>query len=170
MAVDAQDALLKTLEEPPAASVFVLVTTRPDMLLPTVRSRCQRLRFGRWRPATWPTVLMRRSRIRGGGRARGGGRCGWQHRPRARGQRRGLRRRARRRGRRCCRARGVTPIRGAGSTAPRRSAGRRQRSRRAARAGFARPSSMLSDLGALLSRADERALANADLKPLLDAG
>src|SRR5437588_6147366 len=42
---EAQNALLKTLEEPPAASVFVLVTARPDVLLPTVRSRCQRLRF-----------------------------------------------------------------------------------------------------------------------------
>src|SRR5215831_4564638 len=43
---EAQNALLKTLEEPPPASVFVLVTARPDVLLPTVRSRCQRLRFG----------------------------------------------------------------------------------------------------------------------------
>jgi len=41
----AQNALLKTLEEPPAGSVFVLVTARPDVLLPTVRSRCQQLRF-----------------------------------------------------------------------------------------------------------------------------
>ena len=46
----AQNALLKTLEEPPSASMFVLVTSRPDMLLPTVRSRCQRLRFGRLCP------------------------------------------------------------------------------------------------------------------------
>ncbi|HET7218446.1 MAG TPA: DNA polymerase III subunit delta' [Vicinamibacterales bacterium] len=44
---EAQNALLKTLEEPPASSMFVLVTSRPDMLLPTVRSRCQQLRFGR---------------------------------------------------------------------------------------------------------------------------
>ena len=43
---EAQNALLKTLEEPPPASVFVLITSRPDVLLPTVRSRCQRLRFG----------------------------------------------------------------------------------------------------------------------------
>ena len=41
----AQNALLKTLEEPPSLSVFILVTTRPDMLLPTVRSRCIRLLF-----------------------------------------------------------------------------------------------------------------------------
>ena len=49
--VEAQNALLKTLEEPPSASMFVLVTSRPDVLLPTVRSRCQRLRFGRLAPA-----------------------------------------------------------------------------------------------------------------------
>ena len=41
----AQNALLKTLEEPTASSVFILVTTRPDVLLPTVRSRCIRLTF-----------------------------------------------------------------------------------------------------------------------------
>src|SRR5207253_11036401 len=43
----AQNALLKTLEEPPPSSVFILVTAHPDALLPTVQSRCQRLRFGR---------------------------------------------------------------------------------------------------------------------------
>src|SRR2546430_9178246 len=41
----AQNALLKTLEEPPPSSVFFLITSRPDMLLPTVVSRCPRLRF-----------------------------------------------------------------------------------------------------------------------------
>jgi DNA polymerase-3 subunit delta' len=45
MAAPAQSALLKTLEEPPSSSVFVLVSARPDMLLPTVQSRCPRLRF-----------------------------------------------------------------------------------------------------------------------------
>jgi DNA polymerase-3 subunit delta' len=46
MAAPAQHALLKTLEEPPSASVFVLVSSMPDSLLATVRSRCPRLRFG----------------------------------------------------------------------------------------------------------------------------
>ncbi len=55
MQLEAQNALLKTLEEPPSASMFVLVTSRPDVLLPTVRSRCQRLRFGRLRPPRSPT-------------------------------------------------------------------------------------------------------------------
>jgi len=40
-----QNALLKTLEEPPSSSVFVLVTAQPDVLLPTVRSRCPQVRF-----------------------------------------------------------------------------------------------------------------------------
>jgi DNA polymerase-3 subunit delta' len=40
-----QNALLKTLEEPPSGTVFVLVTSRPDALLPTVRSRCPAIRF-----------------------------------------------------------------------------------------------------------------------------
>jgi DNA polymerase-3 subunit delta' len=36
-----QNALLKSLEEPPAATVFILVTSNPHRLLPTIRSRCQ---------------------------------------------------------------------------------------------------------------------------------
>jgi DNA polymerase III subunit delta' len=59
MEVSAQNALLKTLEEPPPASTFVLVTTRPDSLLPTVRSRCQRLRFARLVPGEVATILVR---------------------------------------------------------------------------------------------------------------
>ena len=42
----AQNALLKTLEEPPAGRVLILVTSKPFLLLPTVRSRCRRIRFG----------------------------------------------------------------------------------------------------------------------------
>jgi len=56
---EAQNALLKTLEEPPSASMFVLVTARPDMLLPTVRSRCQHLRFGALRADEVATVLVK---------------------------------------------------------------------------------------------------------------
>jgi replication-associated recombination protein RarA len=41
----AQHALLKTLEEPPPSSAFILVTCRPEVLLATVRSRCPELRF-----------------------------------------------------------------------------------------------------------------------------
>ncbi len=41
----AQNALLRTLEEPPPRTHFVLVTASPSGLAPTVRSRCQRVRF-----------------------------------------------------------------------------------------------------------------------------
>ncbi len=43
----AQNALLKSLEEPPPATVFVLTSGAPDALLRTVRSRTMRLTFGR---------------------------------------------------------------------------------------------------------------------------
>ena len=45
MAPPAANALLKTLEEPPARTLFVLCTSAPEQLLPTIRSRCQRVRF-----------------------------------------------------------------------------------------------------------------------------
>ena len=46
MVPQAQNALLKTLEEPPPSSRFVLIASRPGLLLDTVRSRCPQLRFG----------------------------------------------------------------------------------------------------------------------------
>ena len=55
----AQNALLKTLEEPRPGSVFVLVSSMPDALLPTVQSRCPRLRFGRLPVSDVSGVLMR---------------------------------------------------------------------------------------------------------------
>ena len=42
---DAQNALLKTLEEPPGRTTLILVATRADALLATIRSRCQCIRF-----------------------------------------------------------------------------------------------------------------------------
>src|SRR5438874_3233830 len=46
MTEQAMNALLKSLEEPPATSHLVLVTASPQALLPTIRSRCQTLRLG----------------------------------------------------------------------------------------------------------------------------
>jgi DNA polymerase-3 subunit delta' len=43
---DAQSALLKTLEEPPAGVTIVLCADEEERLLPTVRSRCVRIRLG----------------------------------------------------------------------------------------------------------------------------
>jgi DNA polymerase-3 subunit delta' len=42
---NAANALLKTLEEPPARTLLLLVTSQPSRLLPTLRSRCSRLRL-----------------------------------------------------------------------------------------------------------------------------
>jgi DNA polymerase-3 subunit delta' len=45
MTVQAQDSLLKTLEEPPPSAILILVTAYADSLLATIRSRCRRVRF-----------------------------------------------------------------------------------------------------------------------------
>jgi DNA polymerase III subunit delta' len=45
MDITAQDALLKTLEEPPRNTLIILISHRPDALRETVLSRCQRLVF-----------------------------------------------------------------------------------------------------------------------------
>jgi DNA polymerase-3 subunit delta' len=45
MTEEASNALLKSLEEPPASSHVFLVTASPQALLPTIRSRCQELRL-----------------------------------------------------------------------------------------------------------------------------
>ena len=42
----AQNTLLKTLEEPPPGTTFLLVSANPDSLLPTIRSRCARVQLG----------------------------------------------------------------------------------------------------------------------------
>ena len=42
---ESANSLLKTLEEPPPTSTIILITARPDSLLPTIRSRAQRLNF-----------------------------------------------------------------------------------------------------------------------------
>lgn len=45
MNASAQNAFLKTLEEPPSDSVIVLISSRPQAFLPTIRSRCQSVEF-----------------------------------------------------------------------------------------------------------------------------
>jgi DNA polymerase-3 subunit delta' len=42
---DAQNTMLKSLEEPSSRTLIVLLTDQPDSLLPTIRSRCQTVRF-----------------------------------------------------------------------------------------------------------------------------
>ena len=46
LAREGQNHLLKTLEEPPPRTIIILVADRPHDLLPTIHSRCQRLRLG----------------------------------------------------------------------------------------------------------------------------
>jgi DNA polymerase-3 subunit delta' len=163
----AQEALLKTLEEPPPASVFVLITSRPDVLLPTVRSRCQRLRFGPLSPGDVADVLMREHAVPPAdahaaaaaadgsiGRALAGS------------------------------AEDANEARDAAaqllqSTASSTDPRRRLDGAKALVAGggdrdevsrrLLALSSLLRDMGLLLSQADDRALANADLKPQLQS-
>ena len=59
MAGPGQNKLLKTLEEPPGQTLFILLTEHPRMLLPTIRSRCQSVRFGGLSPETVQSLLMR---------------------------------------------------------------------------------------------------------------
>src|SRR5436190_12534329 len=163
----AQEALLKTLEEPPPASVFVLITSRPDILLATVRSRCQRLRFGPLSAAEVAGVLIRDHGVTSAdahaaaaaadgsvGRALAGSA---EDANEARDAAARLLQSA------------------ASSTDPRRRldgakalvAGGGDRGEVSRR--LLALSSLVRDMGLLLSRADERALANVDLRPQLQA-
>ncbi len=54
----ASNALLKTLEEPPAHVVFVLATTDPQKVLPTIRSRTQHFEFRLLGPDTLSALLV----------------------------------------------------------------------------------------------------------------
>jgi DNA polymerase-3 subunit delta' len=53
------NALLKVLEEPPRTSHLILITARPAMLLPTILSRCQMIRFAPLAPAEIETHLLK---------------------------------------------------------------------------------------------------------------
>ena len=45
MTIEAQNALLKTLEEPPEYAIIILVANNKETLLPTIRSRCEIIKF-----------------------------------------------------------------------------------------------------------------------------
>jgi DNA polymerase III subunit delta' len=53
------NALLKVLEEPPHTSHLILITARPAMLLPTILSRCQMIRFAPLTPAEIESHLLK---------------------------------------------------------------------------------------------------------------
>jgi DNA polymerase III subunit delta' len=167
LGLPAQDAILKTLEEPPSRSVFVLVTDRPDVLLPTVRSRCQRLRFGPLTPSDVASVLMRDHGMSApqahAAAAASGGSIGRAIEGAAEG---------------ATEARDVAArlLQGAAlTTDPRRrlegakllTAGGSDRDELSRR--LLALSSLIRDLGLLGARADDRTLANGDLKPQLQS-
>ena len=47
MSIEAENGFLKTLEEPPKNSLLIFLSSEPEKLLPTIISRCQRVRFKR---------------------------------------------------------------------------------------------------------------------------
>ncbi len=59
MSVNAANSLLKTLEEPPGNALIILLTENAGMLLSTVRSRCQLIRFAPLSPEHIVTLLER---------------------------------------------------------------------------------------------------------------
>jgi DNA polymerase-3 subunit delta' len=169
MLPEAQNALLKTLEEPPPASTFILVTSRPDVLLPTVLSRCQRVRFGRLAPSDVAAVLMRDHGFAGtdahaaaalsdgsiGAALEGGTEAFVEARAAASAMLKRVSGAADPRQRLA----GAAELAGA-----RREVDRGELARR-----LYALSSMLRDVAILASSGDERRLANADLKPQLQA-
>ena len=56
--VEGANALLKTLEEPPPRSVLILIGTSPARQLPTIRSRCQTIRFDPLSPEIISKLLL----------------------------------------------------------------------------------------------------------------
>jgi DNA polymerase-3 subunit delta' len=60
MNADAQNALLKTLEEPQGRTLIILLSDQPEALLPTIRSRCQIVRFALLDPELVERELLAR--------------------------------------------------------------------------------------------------------------
>jgi DNA polymerase-3 subunit delta' len=63
MNINAANALLKTLEEPPARGVLFLISHRPGALIATIRSRCRRLAFPAWAEDRIDAFLERSSNL-----------------------------------------------------------------------------------------------------------
>ena len=61
----AANALLKNLEEPPANSLFLLVSHAPERLLPTIRSRCRVIRLSPLRSDVMASALRAGGRLVG---------------------------------------------------------------------------------------------------------
>lgn len=61
--LNAANALLKVLEEPPPRGVLFLISHAPGRLLPTIRSRCRRLAFTPWTQPALSDLLERRAAL-----------------------------------------------------------------------------------------------------------
>jgi DNA polymerase-3 subunit delta' len=61
MTEQAQNALLKTLEEPPPYVAAILTSSKPESLLDTVRSRCEAIRFAKYADSEIADILARRA-------------------------------------------------------------------------------------------------------------
>ncbi len=59
MSTEAQNAFLKNLEEPPEGIVFILITSQPDKLLSTIKSRCWHINFAPLDTETIARILTR---------------------------------------------------------------------------------------------------------------
>jgi len=170
LVVPAQNALLKTLEEMPSATIFLLVSSLPDALLPTVRSRCPRLRFGPLSASDVAQVLVRDHKYSEAearaaaadaegsvGRALSGDAANLAE---ARDDARRLLEQAARTDDPARRLDAVKDLSGTKGT----TASDRDQLAACLRA----LASLLRDLGIVTARADRRALANSDLEPQLE--
>ncbi|MBI4536209.1 MAG: DNA polymerase III subunit delta' [Ignavibacteriae bacterium] len=63
MGEEASNTILKTLEEPPGDTLLILTTSRPENLLPTIRSRCQNVRFDPLTEEDIQNALVEREKI-----------------------------------------------------------------------------------------------------------
>jgi hypothetical protein len=62
---EAQSCFLKTLEEPKGKTLLILISSKPDVLLPTIFSRCQAIKF-LGRPIQYPEKVAEENRILSG--------------------------------------------------------------------------------------------------------
>ncbi|NIP39622.1 MAG: hypothetical protein GWO07_14990 [Candidatus Dadabacteria bacterium] len=63
MNINAQNAFLKTLEEPPADAVIILISSKPQYLLKTITSRCHSLEFFRMNDEAIETAIKAKSEL-----------------------------------------------------------------------------------------------------------
>ena len=58
MSKEAQNALLKSLEEPPRGVIFILISDKPEILLPTIKSRCWKIQFSSLQDSVLSDILI----------------------------------------------------------------------------------------------------------------